>query len=397
MPVNVNQLRIKDLPALTQQADLLDKNFEVENPAGSGTDKNYRVSFPTVVQAVSNNLPGANALKSLIKSVKCYDTTDPQYYPGNSTLTALDPATLCGGTLCYVEFPKPSRMYRLHIDASGPIGPVSIDGDFNGNTGLAKWEEVGSIGDLTSAIADFNPFAASYAVDDTVKYIINGRLRLFSARVALVKSTFSTNRIPAPTGLGTDPNWAEVNPYLESVPNNSRLGQLACRFYTNAERAADPYPIGDTVEDLTARENAGADILYANRAVTVELGPHAGTYRVVYEPTNPKFHAYVDGSFTSGKNPCKWELIPAGGSGGISLPTVDLLNLTTAQMDEVMALAYTNGDAPLSATPAWSKPGMWFDALNNAGVSWHYYCGRGNYTPGTTGSGIGPRWSQIKK
>lgn len=88
----------------------------------------------------------------------------------------------------------------------------------------------------------------------------------------------------------------------------------------------------------------------------------------------------------------------AGGQGGsTNLPTVDLLDLTTTQMDEVMALPYTSGDAPLSATPAWSKPGMWFDALDNVGVSWHYYCGRGNYTPGTPGSGIGPRWSQIKK
>ena len=78
------------------------------------------------------------------------------------------------------------------------------------------------------------------------------------------------------------------------------------------------------------------------------------------------------------------------------LPTYDLLALTGAQMDEVIAFTYTAGDAPLASTPAWSKPGMWFDALV-AGTAYRYTCGRGNYTPGVAGSGVGPRWSRISK
>ena len=135
MPITPLEYNIPDLDPLSNPADLVSRYLEVADASG----KNNKVGFPAMVQVVADNLPGANALKSLIKSVKCYDTTDPQYYPGNSTLVMLDPATLCGGTLCYVEFPKPSRMYRLHIDANGPIGPVSIDGDFNGNTNMAKW------------------------------------------------------------------------------------------------------------------------------------------------------------------------------------------------------------------------------------------------------------------
>jgi hypothetical protein len=83
--------------------------------------------------------------------------------------------------------------------------------------------------------------------------------------------------------------------------------------------------------------------------------------------------------------------------GGPGLPTFDLLDLTTDQMDEVMALQFTNADAPLAATPAWTKPGHSFDATYPNGSSYHFYAGRGNYTPATAGSGVGPRWSRTPK
>jgi hypothetical protein len=85
-------------------------------------------------------------------------------------------------------------------------------------------------------------------------------------------------------------------------------------------------------------------------------------------------------------------------SGGAAFTTYDLLALTSAQMDAVMALAYDdNNDADPAASPSWSKPGMWFRALDANGDAWEYKCGRQSYIPGVSGRGQGPCWGRITR
>jgi len=85
--------------------------------------------------------------------------------------------------------------------------------------------------------------------------------------------------------------------------------------------------------------------------------------------------------------------------GGPALPTIDLLDLTTAQMLEVMGLAYTDCDADPADSPAWSRPGHQFDAYDAQGRNCHFYCTRGTFDPtapaGTTG--VGPAWHYFLK
>lgn len=314
MPVALTKYRIKDLTQITAEPDLLNKVIELEN--ATGTDKNFKVTVPTLIQTVANNLPGTNRQKSAYKSVRTYDTLTTGYLPGYDTLLGLDPETLCLGTLARVEFPLPSRDYILVYDANASLY-VYTDGGFSGGKNPARWVEKNSVDEAVSAIKDFNPFEAKYTKGDNVKYTLGGSLRLFTARQDLVKTTFTGNQQPAPTGLLNDPYWQEIN--AEVAPNFSRLGQLATRFYYNSER--DQYG-GDTVEDLIARENAGAGILFTNREVTVELGPNAGRYKVVYDNVTPEFDAWVDGSFTNGRNPCSFVKVDTSGSGTISLSNI---------------------------------------------------------------------------
>ncbi|MCC3156423.1 hypothetical protein LJ737_04195 [Hymenobacter sp. 15J16-1T3B] len=83
--------------------------------------------------------------------------------------------------------------------------------------------------------------------------------------------------------------------------------------------------------------------------------------------------------------------------GSASGATLDLLALTPAQLDEVMALTFgTDGEAT-DATPAWSRPGHEFDAKYPSGDAYHFYCRRGTYVPGDATSGAGPRWHRIFK
>jgi hypothetical protein len=83
---------------------------------------------------------------------------------------------------------------------------------------------------------------------------------------------------------------------------------------------------------------------------------------------------------------------------GAGPAVVDLNDFTGAQMDEVIALIYTDGAADPAASPAWSRPGMWFEAFDPAtGGYYHYYCGRGTYIPGNPTSGAGPCWHRIEK
>ena len=310
MPIVPVKYRIKDYNALSIATDLLDKIIEVES--ASGVDKNYKVSFPLLVQGINNALPAP--LKTTHIIARTYDTTTPGYIAGDETfLSIVANRPLVNQMTARVEFPRPTTDYRLVYDANGSYQAYR-DSTFTGSKIPAAWVIIGSADDIASGIDYFNPFQAKYLKTNTVKFNLNGTVRIFEAKQDLVKSTFSGNQQPAPTGLATDVNWTEIN--SELAPNYSRLGQLACRFYTNAERGQNG---GDTVEDLIARENAGAGILYTNRTVTVELGANAGTYRVEYDATNPEFTAWVDGSFTVGRNPCSFTKVLTGGSGSGSI------------------------------------------------------------------------------
>ena len=302
MPTSLNKYRVKDLPRLTDPAQLLGKIMEVESTT---TDQSSSVTMPLVIQTVADNLPASKKVTRLL--ARTFDTTDPNYLSGDPTLVS---QSLTSDLVMYmtagVEFP--ALQYRLKPDPNGPLLAYR-DTTFAGPKLGARWVIAGSADD--NSFPDFSPFTAVYPKGAIVKYTLGGQLRLFSAQQELVAANIPGGQQLPPTGLVTDPNWTEVNG--EAAPNYSRLGQLVCRYYTVAERAADPYPVGDTVEELTAREVAGAGILYSGRTVRVELGPNAGTYRVVYAPTAPEYQAYIDGSFAGGQNSSRWEIVPASG------------------------------------------------------------------------------------
>jgi hypothetical protein len=303
MPTPLNKYRIKDLPKTTNAAQLLSIIIEAENAT---TDQSYSVGMPLVIQTVADNLPASKKVTRLL--ARTYDTTDPNYLSGDPTLVSQSLASdLVMHMTAGVEFPNLG--YRLKPDPNGPFLAYR-DTTFTGPKLAARWVIIGSADD--NGYPDFSPFTAVYPKGMIVKYTLGGQIRFFSARQELVAANIPGGQQPAPTGLATDQNWAEVNGEL--APNFSRLGTMAARYYTNAERAADPYPVGDTVEDIVARENAGAGLLYTNREVTVELGPQAGRYRVVFANTGAEFLAYVDGACADGKNPSKWEKMPGVGS-----------------------------------------------------------------------------------
>lgn len=96
-----------------------------------------------------------------------------------------------------------------------------------------------------------------------------------------------------------------------------------------------------------------------------------------------------------------WLAIPGAGtgSGGTTPPQVNLLAFTEAQLNEVLALTYTDCDADPADSPAWSLPGQHFDAIDAQGRNCHFYCARGTFNPaapsGTTGTG--PAWHYFIK
>ena len=81
--------------------------------------------------------------------------------------------------------------------------------------------------------------------------------------------------------------------------------------------------------------------------------------------------------------------------GGVTIVSnkLDGLDLTTNQMDAVMALTFdANNNA--TTTPDFSKAGQEFDGKGSDGKIRHYYCRRSTYVPGTT-SGMGFIWHQF--
>ncbi|MET4072972.1 hypothetical protein [Hymenobacter sp. UYCo722] len=255
MPVSLNKFRIKDLPAIVQEADLVNKVLEVESP--SGPDQNYKVSMSTVVQTVANNLPGANNAKSLYKSVTLYDRTVPGAFD-DTCLTELNPDFLALGCICFVEFPQPSREYRLRYHATSSLMAYKT-GTFTGQRLPARWVEVGSAEDETSRLNDFSPFTARYDSGDTVKYALNGSVRYFIAKVELVKSAFPNNLIPAPTGDLSDTNWLEINGASSSVirdflPGSYKKDEVVV-FNRKLHRAKQSLLIGDFVNQAGTYDN----------------------------------------------------------------------------------------------------------------------------------------------
>lgn len=81
-----------------------------------------------------------------------------------------------------------------------------------------------------------------------------------------------------------------------------------------------------------------------------------------------------------------------GGPGGGGGPSLDLLDLSIEQLDEVLALSYDDDGQAQGATPAWSRPGHEFEAKYLSGEAYHFYCRRGLYVPGDATTGAGPRW-----
>ncbi|MBX0290106.1 hypothetical protein K3G63_06630 [Hymenobacter sp. HSC-4F20] len=171
---------------------------------------NKKVGFGTLVNAITKALPGANDSKTLYKSARLYDRNVPGGNATDETLLDLNPDFLALGAICYVEFPQPSREYRLVYSETGPLS-VWIDGSFSDVKVLAKWVERNSLEEKNAGIQDFIPFASKYADGEVVKFYLSGTLRLFAAKQELVKSNFPDNLIPEPTGLSTDTHWEEVN------------------------------------------------------------------------------------------------------------------------------------------------------------------------------------------
>jgi hypothetical protein len=83
------------------------------------------------------------------------------------------------------------------------------------------------------------------------------------------------------------------------------------------------------------------------------------------------------------------------------LPSVDPFNLTGAQIAEVQALTFSEGQAvgadgkELKSVPAWSLPGQRFVALDSDGITRSYFCERGTFVTGQT-TGTGPVWHRVR-
>ncbi|UPL50533.1 hypothetical protein [Hymenobacter sublimis] len=200
---------IKDLPEILTPDELYPTHFEVEDSSGAEPE-NKKVGFGTVVNAITAALPGANNSKTLYKSARLYDRNVPGGNATDETLADLNPDFLALGAICWVEFPQPSKEYRLVYASNGQLS-VWLDGSFSNIKVSAQWVERDSLEDKNAGIQDFVPFVSTYSDGDVVKFYIDGVLRLFSAKQDLVKSSYPDKLIPEPTGLSTDTNWEEVN------------------------------------------------------------------------------------------------------------------------------------------------------------------------------------------
>jgi hypothetical protein len=246
MPDTPEGFFIRQLPQVTKTSDLLGKKFELEGPLNGGVPTPGHVDYALLVQGIHENAPGANNAKSLYKVVRTYSPATPEYLNGDQTLTQLNPLFLALGCICFVEFPLPSREYRLVYAADSPL-VVWKGGNFAGEKLPAKWVEKDSLDEYIALnhIEPFDPLKASYPTGKTVSFSINNTPGLYNAKVDLVRSSFPGNAIPAPTGTADDPYWqAQVlntgggggaeDPYTLNVTET--IGGLTPGIYTGTDK-----------------------------------------------------------------------------------------------------------------------------------------------------------------
>ena len=222
-----------------------------------------------------------------------------------------------------------------------------------------------------------NP-APAFVFDELGTYTLNGQEGFY--------------RFKAPAGVAyavptgpDDANWHQVAPPVPAGQHTVTLSEAVFLILANDNALGTLFGKRIFINQRASGGTVTLDVLGAGALATEDAyelddnNPDAPAIPVVFS---------YDATSTS---------TAPRGAGGPGLPTRDLLDLTPALMDAVMALVFTDGDAPLADTPADSYPGQWFDAIDATGDAWHYYCGRGNYTPGAAGSGAGPRWSRTPK
>jgi hypothetical protein len=114
---------------------------------------------------------GPNERPDLHKTARCYDTTRPEYQPGDATLVALEAELLCLGTTCRVYFSPDGndQRYEVVFDPAGPLR-VFVDGRFTGSRVAARWELVGAGSPYWSTLA------ASADDATTLAAYVSGRL-----------------------------------------------------------------------------------------------------------------------------------------------------------------------------------------------------------------------------
>lgn len=149
-------------------------------------------------------------------------------------------------------------------------------------------------------------------------------------------------------------------------------------------------------------EDTGIVFAGANGDSRYYLYNSGGVLRI-FDLTGGGIYTFDQGRFTLG-NASYQVTLGCGPTGGLlsdgepvlTGAKVNLLDLTTDQMDEVLALPYVDCDAAPAASPAWSCPEMKFDALYQ-GNNCHFYCSRGTYDPADPTTGSGPAWHYFQK
>ncbi|QNE38997.1 hypothetical protein F1C16_05225 [Hymenobacter sp. NBH84] len=332
MPIEeIKESYIYQLPQIVTPQDLYNTKLEVEKVI-NGEPANHSVSFGTMVTGVANALPKGNNSSSLYKVVRTYDTTLSGYEAGYATLVDLDPRFLCLGTICFVEFPHPSREYRLVYDPNSSLN-VAVDGSFNGNTIGGRWVEKDSLEDKYSRIVEFNPFENSYQKDDIVKYVLNGTLTLFAAKQTLIKSTFPGNAIPEPTGNVTDQYWQKLG--ASDGVENPGYDDTELRGRVEVLEAADIDLLGNIETAKTNLNNRIDGIVTA----VIPYVPDSYSFGQLVHSGGLIFMARQDianSTVAPTATNAYWLLVNGTSSGSTSSGTVDLSNYyTKAQTDAI--------------------------------------------------------------